>query len=180
MTKVYTSAVVIIPPQDQWNSIQEIRRKYDRHIHRWMPHITLLYPFRPKLEFDTLGSNFKGLCKSIEAFQISLGRFNYFSHGKQNYTIWLNPEPIDLIKSLQARILGLTPDCNDVNMYKYGFTPHLSLGQLHGRENLENTIKYLQKNWKLIQFPLNDIYFISREKSQTSKFEIKKRIPLKK
>ena len=34
MEKVYTSAVVIIPPMDLWEPIQEIRRKYDRQINR--------------------------------------------------------------------------------------------------------------------------------------------------
>ena len=52
MKKVYTSACVIIPPKELWGPIQKIRQQYDRQIHRWMPHITLLYPFRPIVEFD--------------------------------------------------------------------------------------------------------------------------------
>ena len=40
MSKVYSSAVVIIPPKEIWESIQEIRKVYDRNINRWMPHIT--------------------------------------------------------------------------------------------------------------------------------------------
>jgi hypothetical protein len=42
MSKVFTSAVVIIPPEELWIPIQKIRKKYDRQINRWMPHITLL------------------------------------------------------------------------------------------------------------------------------------------
>ena len=45
MSKFYNSAVVIIPPQEKWESIQEIRETYDRGFNRWMPHITLIYPF---------------------------------------------------------------------------------------------------------------------------------------
>ncbi|GAH05617.1 unnamed protein product, partial [marine sediment metagenome] len=48
MSKVYSSAVVIIPPREKWASIQEIRKIYDRNLTRWMPHITLLYPFRSR------------------------------------------------------------------------------------------------------------------------------------
>jgi hypothetical protein len=39
-------------------------------------------------------------------------------------------------------------------------------------------IKKLQKKWFEIKFHLSQIFFISREKSKTSQFEIKKRIQL--
>ncbi|MGA1195514.1 MAG: 2'-5' RNA ligase family protein, partial [Candidatus Latescibacterota bacterium] len=48
MEKVHQSAVVLSPPQSEWDQIQAIRKKYDRNVRRWMPHITLLYPFYPK------------------------------------------------------------------------------------------------------------------------------------
>lgn len=178
MTKVYTSAVVIIPPQESWAPIQEIRKKYDRQINRWMPHITLLYPFRPKNEYPTLEKGFSNECKSIEPFEIHLKQFNYFSHGKQRYTLWLNPEPVELVNNLQATILEIVPDCDDVNKYKHGFRPHLSVGQIQGKNNLLNMMENLQDNWNEIHFLLNEFFFISREKSKTSKFEIKKRIQL--
>ena len=54
MSKVYTTAVVIIPPEKIWETIQKIRRTYDRQFHRWMPHITLLYPFKPQSYFKEL------------------------------------------------------------------------------------------------------------------------------
>ena len=117
------------------------------------------------------------LCPSGE---ISLNHFHYFNHGRQRYTLWLNPEPVDLIKDLQARILKIVPDCDDVNKYKHGFRPHLSVGQIQGKNNLTEIIGMLKENWKEIKFLLNEIFFIAREKSKTSKFEIKKRIQLKK
>ncbi len=58
MSKVYTSAVVIIPPKEKWKPIQEIRQLYDRNINRWMPHITLLYPFRPKNSYSKIEDRF--------------------------------------------------------------------------------------------------------------------------
>jgi hypothetical protein len=42
--------LVIIPPEAVWEPIQAIRRRHDRKLRRWMPHITLLYPFRPRSE----------------------------------------------------------------------------------------------------------------------------------
>ncbi|UCD02044.1 MAG: 2'-5' RNA ligase family protein [Promethearchaeota archaeon] len=180
MIKVYTSAVVIIPPVEKWAPIQEIRKIHDRQINRWMPHITLLYPFRPEDDYPPLEREFSEKCISIKPFKIKLKQFNYFNHGRQRYTLWLNPEPIDVISNFQATILKIVPDCNDVNKYKNGFRPHLSVGQIKGKSNLMEIKKNLQERWKEITFLLNEIFFISREKSKASRFEIKKRIQLKK
>jgi 2'-5' RNA ligase len=178
MSKVYTSAVVIIPPEEKWASIQDIRKKYDRQINRWMPHITLLYPFRPENEYPILEKEFSNKCHHIEPFEIHLKQFKFFNHGKQRFTLWLKPEPIDLIINLQSKILEIVPDCNDVNKYKYGFKPHLSLGQLKGKSNVDYMINKLQKKWKDISFLLNYIYFISREQQKKAKFEVIKSIRL--
>ena len=176
--KVYTSAVVIIPPEGKWAPIQEIRKIYDRQINRWMPHITLLYPFRPENEYNRLEKEFSENCKQISQFEISLNKFNYFPHGKGRYTIWLDPEPNTLIINLQAELLKIVPDCNDVNKFKKEFKPHLSIGQLMGKNKLYEVINDLQKNWNNIEFLLNHIYFISRGDNKTSKFEIIKQISL--
>lgn len=178
--KVYTSAVVIIPPQENWIPIQEIRKIYDQNIHRWMPHITLLYPFRPKTDYNILEKFFFEICNMIPAFEITLQDFHYFNHGRQNYTLWLKPEPLRMIQDLQAKILKIVPDCNDVNKFKRGFRPHLSVGQIKGKNNLFDIIQSLQNQWEELKFLVNEIFFISREKSKTSQFEIKKRIQLKK
>ena len=176
--KVYTSAVVIIPPEEKWAPIQEIRQRYDRQINRWMPHITLLYPFRPENEYTRLEKEFSEKCNHIRPFEISLKNFNYFSHGKERYTIWLDPEQNDLIVNLQAELLKIVPDCNDLNKFKKGFRPHLSFGQIIGKDKLNEVINGLQKNWNDIEFLLNQIYFISRIDNKTSKFEIIKQISL--
>jgi len=180
MRKDYTSAVVIIPPEEKWESIQEIRKTYDRNIHRWMPHITLFYPFMPKTEYVALEKAFSEKCRDFKPFELSLSNFKYFSHGHQKYTLWLDPEPIDLIVNLQTEILKIVPDCDDVNKYKNGFRPHLSFGQTKGKNKLHKIINDLQKTWKEIKFLLDKIYFISRENIKTSKFEISKQIQFKK
>lgn len=180
MAKVYSSAVVIIPPKEKWAPIQQIRKLYDRQINRWMPHITLIYPFRPENEFPNFEKKFSKMCEKLTRFVISLKTFKYFNHGHQKYTIWLDPEPIDLIIDLQAKILNIVPECNDVNTYKKGFRPHLSVGQIKGKNNLLETITHLQDSWKELKIPINEIYFISREKGKSSNFKIIKRIQLKK
>ncbi|MFX1495629.1 MAG: 2'-5' RNA ligase family protein [Promethearchaeota archaeon] len=174
MKKVYTSAVVIIPPEDKWEPIQEIRKHYDRQINRWMPHISLIYPFRPEAEYNTLKQEFSAVCKQIKPFEIKLKSFKYFYHGHQNFTIWIAPEPESLITNLQKNLQMLVPDCNDVNLYKNGFTPHLSVGQIKGKKFLLQIIQQLETKWHEIKFTLNKIYFIAREKSKTSLFRVKK------
>ena len=54
--KTHTTAAVLIPPEDVWGPIQAIRREHDRQFRRWMPHITLLYPFRPREQFPQYAS----------------------------------------------------------------------------------------------------------------------------
>ena len=179
MTKVHSTAVVIIPPKEIWEAIQDIRKKYDRHIHRWMPHITLLYPFRPQSEFNNLESLFSTMCKKIEFFEISCNKFKYFHQGKKNYSLYLNPEPENLVISLQNKLLEIVPECNDVNLYKNGFIPHLSVGQIDGKDNLKIVLKNLQNNWSPLKFKITSIYFIAREKRDLSEFKIKKEISLK-
>lgn len=176
MNKFYNSAVVIIPPLEKRESIQEIREIYDRGFNRWMPHITLIYPFRPKSEYMALEKEFIKKCRKIKPFKISFKEFKFFSHGHQNFTLWLDPEPTDLIVNLQGEILKLVPDCNDVNKFKNGFKPHLSVGQIKGKQTLLEVISKLQKNWQDITFILDKIYFISRENIKDAQFEIAKQI----
>ena len=179
MTKVHTSAVVIIPPEDIWEPIQHIRNAHDRHVHRCMPHITLLYPFRPKSEFSELEKTFTKTGEQINSFEISLRKFYYFNHGRQFYTIWLDPEPNNLVVNLQSELLKIVPDCNDVNMIKSGFIPHLSVGQVKGKGNLIKVMNELQASWNELKFMMKEIDFISREKVKNSRFQIEKRIELK-
>ena len=75
MSKVYISAVVIIPPESLWAPIQEIRSVYDRQINRWMPHINLLYPFKHINKFSNLEKEFSIICGQIVSFKISFKIF---------------------------------------------------------------------------------------------------------
>ncbi|MHA2287467.1 MAG: 2'-5' RNA ligase family protein [Promethearchaeota archaeon] len=179
MSKVFSTAVVIIPPNEIWGAIQEIRRKHDRAFDRWMPHITLLYPFKPESEFNSLEVFFSTTCRKIDSFEVKLNTFKYFRHSKQNYTIYLNPEPESLIRALQLKIMKIVPDCNDASLYKTGFMPHLSVGQIKGKDNLDIILNNLQNDWQSLTFKLNSIFFIAREKTKLSNFEIKKQILLK-
>ena len=178
MKKVYTSALVIIPPKELWSPIQEIRMKYDRHIKTWMPHITLLYPFVFEAEFELIIEDFMDVCNKSSPFRITLKEFDVFYHGRQNYTFWLRPQPMQSIIELQKLLLRVVPECNDVNLYKDGFVPHLSLGQLNDKNKITSLLENMNKKWNQLSFSVNQIHFISRKPFKDSKFEIKKRLRL--
>ena len=111
--------------------------------------------------------------------KISFNKFKYFHHRKQKYTLYLDPEPEDPIKSLQFKLLEIVPDCNDVNSYKSGFIPHLSVGQIEGKDNLKFVLNNVQNNWSPLKLEVTSIYFITREKKKLSEFKIKKEISFK-
>ena len=90
--KTYQTAVVIIPPKEIWTSIQSIRRQHDANYRRWMPHITLIYPFRPRSEFEVVADQLAAICQIQSPFSVCLEPFRYFSHHRSRYTIWLDPK----------------------------------------------------------------------------------------
>ncbi|WP_445083711.1 2'-5' RNA ligase family protein [Candidatus Brocadia sp. AMX2] len=45
-----------------------MRREYDSQRRRWMPHITLIYPFRPREEFEFLAEQFSRVCVKARDF----------------------------------------------------------------------------------------------------------------
>jgi 2'-5' RNA ligase len=145
--KTHETAVVIIPPDSVREPIQAIRRRYDRQIRRWMPHITMLYPFRPRSAFDAVAGELYEVCRDFRPFDIRLSRFHQFEHGRGRFTVWLAPEPADALRSLQAKLSAVVPDCNDVCRHRDGFTPHLSVGQVRGRATLRSLVASLSSAW---------------------------------
>ena len=122
--KTHKSAVVIIPPEEIWEPIQKIRRLYDRQCHRWMPHITLIYPFRPRSELERAVAVLSSGITALRAFALRLHRLQYFTHDRDRFTMWLDPGPREPIAALQARSRRRCPTADDVSKFPRGFTPH--------------------------------------------------------
>lgn len=93
------SAIVIIPPEHIWESIQQIRMLHDPSFHRWMPHINLynllfifrIYPFVQVASFSDILEDVETAASEISPFNITLQNFQTFDH-KGSCTLWLNPE----------------------------------------------------------------------------------------
>ena len=159
--KTHKAAVVVIPPDDLWAPIQALRKQYDRHFRRWMPHITLLYPFRPPAAFPRVAPFLAQACRLKEPFKVRLKRFDFFVHTRHKATFYLVPEPVSEIKALHQALLDKVPDCSDVASFTGGFTPHLSLGQTRSQD-IKAMCSRWQATWRPLSFTLEQVHIIWR------------------
>jgi 2'-5' RNA ligase len=176
--KTHTTAVVLIPPPEIWTPIQAVRRVHDRHVSRWMPHITLLYPFRSHDEFDCIVEQFSAICEGIERFRLALTELRYFRHRRDRYTLWLAPEPKEALVHLQTLIEKVVPDCNDVSRQRGGFTPHLSVGQVRGEREMIELKEALQGSWEPLAFTACEISLIWRGEPPDDVFRVGRTVGL--
>ena len=121
-TKTHTTAVVLIPPESIQQPIQDIRKIHDRNYIRWMPHITMLYPFAPQPEFPEIIPALEQTAEETTSFTVTFSSFNAFKHRKTS-TMFLTPEPDDNIKKLHKTLISHLPDYDDTARFPNGFTP---------------------------------------------------------
>jgi 2'-5' RNA ligase len=176
--KTHQTAIVLVPPPAFWQPIQAIRRKHDRQYRRWMPHVTLVYPFRPREEFEGLTGRLRAACARIEPFGVRLEEFRHFEHGRGSYTLWLAPEPPDRLVQLQALLLPVVPDCDDTARHPDGFTPHLSVGQVRGPQALARLMRELQGSWQPLSFEVRQVSLIWRNPPPDDVFRVDRVIGL--
>ena len=105
--KTYTTAVVLIPSEEIQPPIQAIRRVHDRNFERWMPHITLLYPFAPQRNFQDVIPALAEAAQQSTNFSVTLTSFNAFKHRK-SCTLFLVPEPKNNIVDLHRTLIQIS------------------------------------------------------------------------
>jgi len=169
--KTYKTAVVAIPPDHLWEPIQRLRKQRDRQYRRWMPHITLLYPFRPFTAFEQVTPLLAKACRFVEPFEVKLSRFDVLIHSRRQATIYLIPEPAAALKELQKALLKIVPHCDDVTRFAGGFRPHLSVGQTSSQEARELCTQ-LQAAWQPLAFTLPKVCLVWRNDPPDDVFRI--------
>jgi 2'-5' RNA ligase len=142
-----------------------------------MPHITLVYPFRPRWEFGALADRFEQHCSRIMPFEVELAALRWFRH-RSSYTIWLAPEPKEALVRLQTALSRVVPDCDEVRRHVGGFTPHLSVGQVRGQRALSDLVADLQASWTPIRFHMSEISLIWRSDPPDDVFRVGRSVRL--
>jgi 2'-5' RNA ligase/uncharacterized protein (UPF0248 family) len=174
---VHRSAVALIPEPDVWPPIEAIRKAYDRHVDRWMPHINLLYGFLPEASFDEARRVFAEALRDTSPFTVTLDEVRRFQR-RSGTTVWLHPrcDPPDALIALQAKLEALFPQCNEQSRVSAsGYTPHLSIAQFTLADEAEGHMA----EWRRllpITFPVRSIKLISRRGDEP--FAIRASVPL--
>lgn len=177
--KTHNTAIVVIPPEDVWGPIQAIRQKHDSKVKRWMPHITVIYPFGPESDFGRPAEELAPVCKAIPPFDIELATFRTFNHGKGHHTIWLAPKPEGPLHDLHAEVWTAVSWQHDFEPGIERFEPHLSVGRARGAVNAARLLGELQADWTPIRFAVLAVHFISRGNRPDDAFRIVKSLPLR-
>jgi len=175
---VFTTAMIVMPPEDKWSQIQEVRERHDKAFQRWMPHINLLYPFLPEDQFSYAVSKATRGLRTMKPFGLRFADFSYFEHGRSN-TLYFKPEtdPPRALQDLQSLLEALFPQCTDLsNRSSSGFTPHLTLGQFVGKIAVERQCELFRKSFTPVDMHVTHLHLISR--SGNDPFVIKYSIPL--
>ncbi|MBM3224710.1 MAG: 2'-5' RNA ligase family protein [Candidatus Tectomicrobia bacterium] len=174
--KTHHTAVVAIPPLEVWEPIQALRRQHDRNVHRWMPHITLLYPFLPQTSFDTALPALLAVGHRLAPMALTFTTVRAFSHARGNATLWLAPEPPAPLVTLQAALQAAFPDYNEQARFHSGFTPHLSIGQTRSPAERQQLLQNLRAAWQPLQCTLHAVALIWR--TADGPFQVAHNIPL--
>jgi len=143
-----------------------------------MPHITLLYPFRPQREFDAAATGLAQVCERIDRFELTLATFNFFQHPPESYTLWLTPDPKETVIKLQTALWTAFLDCDNTRRFENGFTPHLSVGQVLGQEQMSQLIETLSSTWTPVNFQVTAVSLIWRSDPPDDVFRVGQTIAL--
>jgi 2'-5' RNA ligase len=170
----YHSAIVIIPDENVWPTIQQLRKRYDRNYLRWMPHITLIYGFVPEELLEAAAHLILDAVQGLEAFTLTLTTPGTFAQ-RASTTGWIEPVayPEGALHILQATLQQLFPTCHEQSSRAGGFHPHLTIGQFASEEEAR---KHLA-DWKPVVFHVSSVALISREGKQP--FEVRYTVYLK-
>lgn len=177
MQKIHTTAIVLIPPAPLWGPVQAIRATHDRGYRRWMPHITLLYPFLPRAVWEEYTPLLAQACRTIAAFTLTLGAVDAFRRGSRPATIYLAPTPTAPLLALQRAVLAAAPMCDDTSRHAGGFTPHLTVAQSPAAQ-VGAVLARMGNGWHPLHWSVTSVALIWRNDPPDDVFRVATLFPL--
>ncbi len=174
----HKTAAVLVPAQRVWGPIQAIRTRHDRQVRRWMPHITLLYPFVTPTELARAAERLALVCSRTAPFEVALRDFGLFEHRSGRCTLWLDPVPREPVVALQRALREALPECAHDGRMSDEFRPHLSVGQARGRAEAADLRRVLRAHWQPIRFTVDAVSLLWREDPPDDVFRVDRRVRL--
>ena len=126
-------AVVLTFSQEFSDAVSKLRENYQKYMgYAIVPHITLVYPFRPTVDINAVNEKLEEVAKSTKPFTLILHGIEYFEKG--NNVAYVAVEDKWPVINLHANIFhslkGLIKE--DIIFQNYNlerFTPHVTIGE---------------------------------------------------
>ena len=117
-----TGVVVLVPAVEPAVSVH--RMQHDPMAARGVPaHVTILYPFRPELDGDTV-ERIEEIGRAFTAFEATFATVGRFA---DEGVVWLRPEPHDVFVALVRAFAAAFPDCPPYGGEFAEVIPHLTV-----------------------------------------------------
>lgn len=156
----FRTALVILPPSAEQDTIQAIRRVLDKsHVDLWPAHISLVYPCVEKEHLEEAAARLQTTLRDTKQFTLHLNEFKHFDQRKKGFVTWLSPEPATAVQSVRATaVKALTGVAGQL-----GKQPHLTVARGHSTSQAPT----LQTDWKPMQFHCGSLALLVRENNKT-------------
>lgn len=126
-------AVALTFPANVARELNELRNELTQYVgYRIEPHMTLVYPFSPPVDMNTVEEKLDAVAKAARPFRLVLDGVEYFEG--ENNVAYVAVESADPVKSLHTAIMrsisGLIGEESANGQYNLErFVPHVTIGE---------------------------------------------------